>query len=109
MSHRFHPNKCRTNKHKGRANAPRAPKFEGRCEDLKGHIYDCSDSKQADMCTKTTREIAEYIGRTYKYGSDVRLAIENLEIPTIEEPEDPEAGATRAHEEGNQIVWKERR
>lgn len=24
-------------------------KFEGRCPDLKGHIYDCTDSRQSDM------------------------------------------------------------
>jgi len=32
------------------------PKFEG--DDLKGHIYDCSDARQADMFIKTTKEIA---------------------------------------------------
>jgi hypothetical protein len=45
-------------------------KFEGRCNDLKGHIYDCANTaKAADMYTKTTREIIEYIGRTFKYSS----------------------------------------
>jgi hypothetical protein len=58
----------------GKAFAPRAPKFEGRCTDLKGHIYDCSDVRQSDQYTKTTKEIAEYVGRTYKYGGDARLA-----------------------------------
>ena len=36
----------------------RQPKFEGKCEELKGHIYDCSDSRQADIYIKTTRELA---------------------------------------------------
>ena len=58
---------------------PRQPKFEGKCEDLKGHIYDCSDAKQSDLFTKTTKELAEYVGRTYKHGGDIRLAVENLE------------------------------
>ena len=49
---------------------PRQPKFEGKSDDLKGHVYDCSDSRQADQFTKTTKEIAEYVGRTYKYGGD---------------------------------------
>jgi hypothetical protein len=40
--------------------APRAPKFEGKCADLKGHIYDCSDVRQSDQYTKTTKEITEY-------------------------------------------------
>jgi hypothetical protein len=29
--------------------------------------------------TKTTKEIAEHIGRNYTYGMDTRLAIENLQ------------------------------
>jgi hypothetical protein len=44
------------------------PKFEGRCEDLKGHIYDCSDARQS---------------------SDTRLAIENLSLPALTLPTDP--------------------
>ena len=44
--------------------SPRSNQFEGRCEDLKGHIYDSADARQADQYTKTTREIAEFIGRT---------------------------------------------
>ena len=42
------------------------PKFEGKCEELKGFIYDCSDARQADMFTKTMKEIAGY---------DIRRAI----------------------------------
>jgi hypothetical protein len=63
------------------------PKFEGKCEDLKGHIYDCSDARQSD--TKTTKEIAECVGRTFKEGSDARLAIKNLSIPILVLPADP--------------------
>ena len=73
----------------------RQPKFEGRCEQLKGHIFDCSDSRQSDMFTKTVKEIAEYVGRTYKYSGDIRLAVENLELPIAIEPDDPPADATR--------------
>ena len=39
------------------------PKFEGHCEELKHYIYDCSDTHQANMYIKTTKEIAKY---TYK-------------------------------------------
>jgi hypothetical protein len=55
-----------------------ASKFEGKCIELKGFIYDSLDSRQADIFAKTTREIAEYVGRTYKYGSNTRLSIENM-------------------------------
>jgi hypothetical protein len=81
---------------------PRQPKFEGKSDDLKGHIYDCSDSRQADQFAKTTKEIAEYVGRTYKYGGDARLAIENLEVPEIPEPSEPPPGSSRTRER----IWE---
>jgi hypothetical protein len=37
------------------------PKFEGRVNDLDGHIYDCSNFQQADTYTRTTKVIAEYV------------------------------------------------
>ena len=76
--------------------APKSIKFEGKCADLKGHIYDCSDVRQSDQFTKTTKEIAEYVGRTYKYGGDTRLAVETLTVPTIPIPADPAEGANRS-------------
>ena len=43
---------------------PRQPKFEGMCDELKGHVYDCSDARQEDLFIKTTKEVAEFVGRT---------------------------------------------
>jgi hypothetical protein len=41
----------------------RETQFEGKCDDLAGYTYDCSDSRlAADMYTKTTKEIAEHVG-----------------------------------------------
>jgi hypothetical protein len=71
------------------------PKFEGKNEDLKGHVYDCSDARQSDVYVKTTKEISKHIGSTFKYGSDVRLAIENLVLPILAEPADPAATASK--------------
>ena len=67
---------------------PRQPKFEGKCDDLKGRIYECSDVRQSDIFMKTTKEIGEFVGRTYKYGGDIRLVVENLELPVMAEPSD---------------------
>ena len=64
----------------------RQPKFEGKCDELKGHVYDCSDARQSDLFIKTTKEVAEFVACTYKYGGDIRLAVENLEAPIIAEP-----------------------
>jgi hypothetical protein len=53
--------------------------FEGKCDDLSGYIYDCADPKQAaDMYTNTTKEISEYVGRTYKFGGEIRQVIMKL-------------------------------
>ena len=43
----------------------RQPKFEGKCDGLKGHVYDCSDARQADQYAMTTNEIAEYVGHEF--------------------------------------------
>jgi hypothetical protein len=76
----------------------RQPRFQGKCDDLKGYIYDCSDWRQADVYTKTTKEIGEYIGRTYCHGSDVRRAVQTLVMPVMIVPADPPEGAPRSIE-----------
>jgi hypothetical protein len=76
----------------------RQPRFQGKCDKLKGHIYDCSDSRQADVYSKTTKEIGEYVGHTYQYGSDVRQAVQTLAMPAMTVPADPADGATRSQE-----------
>ena len=50
------------------------------------------------MYSETTKEIAEYVGREYKYGSDVRISIKNMKEMSIPEPEDPPSNATRSQE-----------
>jgi len=71
-------------------------KFEGRVEALKGHIYDCTDNRQADLYISTTREIAGYVATALKNGNDVKLAIENLKVPVMVLPNDLPANATAA-------------
>jgi len=71
-------------------------KFEGRIEALKGYIYDCTDSRQADQYVKTTREIAGYVATALKNGNDVRTAIETMSIPKMDLPSDLPANATAA-------------
>jgi hypothetical protein len=55
----------------------RETNFTGRCEDIKGYVFDCADGKQADRYNVTIREISAYVGRTYDYGGDVRWSIKN--------------------------------
>ena len=64
------------------------PKFKGCCKDLMCHtIYNITNAKQGvDLYTKTTREVAKYVGHTYSQGADMHLAIKTLELPTFVEP-----------------------
>jgi hypothetical protein len=73
----------------------RHSKFEGKCDKLKGHVYDCADIRQSDMFMRTTKEIAEYVGSTYKQGGDICRAVEGLSMPTLHDPPDPPENATR--------------
>lgn len=67
----------------------RNPKFDGRCEGLKGHVFKYGDPSQANIYIKTKREIAEYVGRTYQQdGSIIKQSIDNLTTYTIPEPVD---------------------
>eukprot|EP00978_Attheya_sp_CCMP212_P006553 scaffold15183_cov61-Attheya_sp.AAC.2 len=73
---------------------PRQPKFEGRCEEIKSHIYDCSDVRQSDIFVMTTKEVAGHVGRSYKYGADAGLTVANMCLPTLVPPSDPATGAS---------------
>ena len=50
-------------------------KFKGNCADLDGHIFDCSDYKQADTYVHMHKHIAEYVRAEYKIGGDVHASI----------------------------------
>jgi hypothetical protein len=65
---------------KKQQNAGHGTKFEGRCEELKGHIYDYGDSKNADQFIQTTKEIKNYVGCTYKYAGDITAAISTFMV-----------------------------
>jgi hypothetical protein len=68
----------------------RKPKFVGAVDELEGNIYDCNNSRQSDIYVKTTIKIAEYVGRSLKYGDDARIAIDNMSlvIPGLTIPDD---------------------
>jgi hypothetical protein len=51
--------------------------FQGRCDDLKGHIFDCVDRWQADQYAVTMKEITAYIGTKYTYGADIGWSLEH--------------------------------
>ena len=84
--------KC--NKRAGRDNrghVQRPERFEGKCEALKGHIYNVSRGthKHHETFQKTTREIAEFIGREFDEGGELRTGLVNLKLPELIEPSPP--------------------
>ena len=48
-------------------------------EELNGHIYDVGFGSQAYVLMRTTKEIAEYTGRTCNCVTDIRHAIKKQE------------------------------
>ena len=82
----------------------RTIKFEGRCEELSGHVYVyVNPCMAADPLTKTTREVCKYIGCTYMYGEDMKIALETLSKPTLAMPQDPADDATQTEKK----IWEE--
>ena len=84
----------RRNRRGGRNHKPGGPRlerFEGKCEALKGHIYDIARGslRQGETFQKTTREIAEYIGREFDEGGEFRTGLVRLELPALIEPVPP--------------------
>ena len=51
-----------------------------------------------------TKEMAEYVGRTYKHGGDIRLAVLNLGPPELPILDDSPVGAN----ETQKLIWKKR-
>jgi hypothetical protein len=78
--------------HQSTINVKAEPKFQGRNEDLKGHVFDCADGKQADQYTVTMNDIAEYIGSNYAYGADIRWSLEHEALFVVLKPTKPVEG-----------------
>ena len=76
----------------GPANARRntQPRFEGREPSLKGYIYDATGERNPDQYIKTTKEIINYVGRTYtKYTAEFTQAVRDLELTDPTPPANP--------------------
>jgi hypothetical protein len=54
-----------------------------------GYIYDINVPRQADLWVKTTKQIAEYLGRTLIDGDVIEEAVKTLKIPVVEKPIEP--------------------
>ena len=75
-------------KQASRTPAPTRPRFSGKTEEMRGHIFDLGVG-QANRFHETHRELAEYVARTCKNGYGAALAIQNLQPPAHAEPTPP--------------------
>lgn len=95
--------KRRKNRNRNGRGPAREGRFEGRCIHLKGYIYDVVTGRGTYQ--KTTKEIAEYIGRTYEDAGEFRTGLVNLRLPVLVPPANPTSNADTATIE----IWKEKR
>jgi hypothetical protein len=78
-----------SNNHQSTATTKAEPKFQGRNEDLKGHVFDCANGKQADQYAVTMKEIAEYIGSNYAYSADIHWSLGHEALFVVPKPKKP--------------------
>ena len=93
----------------GRGNAPRQPKFEGACDELKGHIFDYSGYEQTYVFVKTLEQITIYVGRTYSNGGVLAKAIETLTQPVVTIPDPPaNYGDPAKVDHAEKFMWEQK-
>ena len=75
-------------KRKLRKTRPGASKPRVKCNipELKDKIFDCSGYKQAEEYKKSKEALESYLSFHCKYGSDVRLSLENMSVFVVPEP-----------------------
>jgi hypothetical protein len=80
-------------------------KFKGRCKDLENFVYDyLTPSPAAKDYKTTTKEIGEYVGRTYEKGVEVQRIIEDGAITALAEPADLTSEELKS--EVKKAIWK---
>ena len=83
-------NSSSNRRNQGSRNKGNRPRFEGREENLKGHIYDYTGERAPDKYIKTTKELITHVGKfSSKYVSDFTTAIRKLELEDPVPPEEP--------------------
>jgi len=62
--------------------------FKGSEPSLKGFIYDFKGERDPEQFIKTTKQIKQYVGRTYtKFPVEFMQAIDDLQLTDLEVPE----------------------
>ena len=48
---------------------------DGRTDELSGYIFDATTAQQPNQYERTVKELARFVGSTYKQGSDIKRTI----------------------------------
>ena len=95
----------------GKVLPPRTTRFKGRCDEMGEYVYDRIGSKQsqAESYSKTTQELVLYVGKSFNYGDDIRVTIENMSLVdlTADKPAAPSATKDGNMDETDREIWKE--
>jgi hypothetical protein len=80
----------------------------GNCAELQGHIFDCSDYKQADTTfVHTLKRISKHVGAEYKHGGDIRSSIINkAKIDILLPPTPVYTDPSTAQDETRKLIFK---
>jgi len=76
-------------------------KDEESISELKLHVYGLANNKQAEQYTKTTKAIAEYVGRVY--GPEMKVLVS---LSRESEPEEPEYPSTTSAKD--KAIWSKK-
>ena len=82
--------------------------FQGKTDSLKGHVFDVGP-KGKDQFSRTTKEIGEYVSRTYKNGGEFLNALnpDDLGFTAITLPTNPAANASPSEVKIWEIEYEE--
>ena len=85
----------RNQRSRGRRTGVQDTRFTGVCEELKDYVYDTGVGRNnAEIFSKTTKAIAEYVAREYTAAGEFRNGLPDLTLPTLVAPSPPQATAT---------------
>jgi len=78
--------------------------YKGRIDELKNNVYNYSSNRHDELFATTTKEIANYVGRTFSMGGYMKSAIENLTMPTFAPPAEPGENPSMTEKR----IWEEK-
>mmetsp|Transcript_24339 Transcript_24339/g.36098 ORF Transcript_24339/g.36098 Transcript_24339/m.36098 type:complete len:214 (+) Transcript_24339:1120-1761(+) len=74
----------------GRQRTARNNRFEGKCEDLKKHVYDVAPVQNSyDLFGTTTKAIGKHVATKYEDAADFRTGLVELRLPVLVQPANP--------------------